>query len=63
MRYNADIAHCSGYLCPLAEKCYRQHLLLMWDNMKEKPYANFVVSKYDELVKECQLFLPIGNDK
>lgn len=63
MRYNADIAHCSGYLCPLADKCYRHNLLLMWDKMKEKPYANFVASKYDESVKGCQLFLPIGNNK
>lgn len=63
MNYNADITHCSGYLCPIAHRCHRFQLTLAWNSMEEKPYASFVSSKYDEKVNKCPLFLPIDDNK
>ena len=59
MRYNADITHCSGYLCPLAEKCCRFRLYEAWDKMNPKPHASFIHAMYDSEKDKCAMFRPI----
>lgn len=60
MQYSADIAHCSGYLCPLAEKCKRWNLLLMWDKMpmeERNPRTVFMSSEYNNDTGNCEYFI------
>ena len=65
MNYNADIAHCSGYLCPLAEKCRRWNLLMMWDKMpmdERNPRTVFMSSAYNEEIEKCEYFIQVTNN-
>ena len=63
MNYNADIAHCSGYLCPLAETCKRWNLLLMWNKMpmkKRNPRTVFMSSQYNNETNNCKYFIQVN---
>lgn len=60
MNYNADITHCSGYLCPLAGKCKRAALFLTWASTpaEQRPAnASFTSAMYDEVENKCDNFL------
>lgn len=62
MTYNADITHCSGYLCPLAERCRRAQLSQIWANTpidKRPIYVSFTSAKYDNRRNRCGNFLEI----
>lgn len=55
MIYNADITHCSGYLCPLADSCRRFHLTIMWYKMNQRPNAMFMSSQYKK--NKCKFYI------
>lgn len=61
MKYNTDITHCSGYLCPLKEKCLRYKLFLEWDKMNPKPLVSFIQAMYDENKNKCSMFRKLKN--
>lgn len=61
MKYNTDITHCNGYLCPINKKCLRYNLFLEWDKMKEKPLVSFIHAMYDEKLNKCSMFRPRSN--
>ena len=47
MTYNADIAHCVGTGCPLADKCRRFQLYKIWKEMEKKEWhTSFVEPRY-----------------
>ena len=60
--YNKDIAHCSGYLCPINENCLRYHLFLEWEKRRESgtaELARFTGAVYDAQTDDCPCFYPI----
>ena len=61
MNYNSDVAHCTGYLCMLAEKCRRFHLFQEWKRRVEKEnkkeLAPFIGAEYDSEKDECMNFV------
>lgn len=62
MTYNADITHCSGYLCPLADRCRRAQLSQIWANTpidKRSQNVSFTTAKYDKGRNRCGNFLEI----
>lgn len=62
MIYNADIAHCSGYLCPIADRCRRAQIFYIWDKMpinKRPAKVSFISTKYDNKSDKCELFMAI----
>ena len=63
--YNADIAHCSGYLCPVNKSCLRYHLFLEWNKRKEagiNELASFTGAVYDAETEDCPCFYPIPDN-
>ena len=59
--YNHDIAHCSGYLCLLSNKCRRYHLFREWERRKLPP-APFTMAQYNLETKTCPLYLPMTDE-
>lgn len=59
MNYNKDITHCSGYFCPIADKCLRFELFKQWSEMVVQPYASFQASQYNHETNECLTFYSI----
>lgn len=57
MTYNKDIAHCSGYLCPLAENCKRYWLFLKWERFNDDIIVNIIPSCYKEETNSCEFYL------
>lgn len=49
-----DNAHCSGYLCPLADKCVRYLLAIEWEQMKDKFPVAFIQAQYEN--GKCENF-------
>ena len=63
--YNKDIAHCSGYLCPINESCLRYHLFLEWEKRRKSEkveLANFTGAVYDADTEKCPCFYPIPDN-
>ena len=49
MNYNADIAHCEGTGCPLANECKRFQLFQHWkEKKKEERLTPFVEPMYKD---------------
>lgn len=63
MEYDVNTTHCSGYLCPLNEKCRRFELFVQWNEMEggfeNKPKPMFMSSRYDEKSDNCARFMPL----
>lgn len=60
--YNKDIAHCSGYLCPICETCLRYHLFLEWEKRRlsgTTELARFTGAVYDAQIDDCPCFYSI----
>ena len=56
-----DITHCSGYLCPIAEKCRRHLALLEWEKLPERfPIAIMTADPYDHKTGKCDYFWEIN---
>lgn len=56
--YNADVAHCIGYKCPLAYKCRRFSLFCVYRamNPNDRPMlVSFISSMYKN--RKCDNFL------
>lgn len=59
MIYIRDVAHCSGYLCLLNEKCYRYWLYEQWSSNDElQDYAAWcLMPEYNQETNECENFV------
>lgn len=59
MNYNADIAHCVGTGCPLANECKRFQLFKIWKEREKEEYdfTPFVEPRYSN--GECENLIEI----
>lgn len=64
MSYNADIAHCSGFLCPLAANCRRAQLFKAWNEMPKdaRPmWVSFISQNYNRQTNSCEQYIKTMN--